>query len=97
MKDNPFGLTPTQVEENRAHHGRNVLEPPPHKSVWKLAAEKFCEPLILILTLAALISMLTGGFVEGTGILMAVLLSAGIGFFSEYRAGRVHILKPDRR
>lgn len=88
MKDNPFGLTPTQVEENRARHGRNVLEPPPHKSVWKLAAEKFCEPLILILTLAALISMLTGGFVEGTGILIAVLLSAGIGFFSEYRAGR---------
>lgn len=83
-----IGLTEQQVEYSRATHGWNVLAPAPHRPAWKLALEKFSEPLILILAFAALLAVLTGGWVEGGGILLAILLSAGIGFLSEHRAGR---------
>lgn len=82
------GLSPAQVEESRRTNGANVLEPPPKEPAWKLFLGKFKDPVILILILATLVSALTGGYVESIGILLAVLLSTGIGFWSEYRAGR---------
>ncbi|MDD3154374.1 MAG: calcium-translocating P-type ATPase, PMCA-type [Victivallaceae bacterium] len=82
------GLSEAEVRESRMRHGANLLTPPPHRSAWSILADKLKEPLILILSLAALLSVLTDGWVEGGGILLAILLSAGIGFFSEYRAGR---------
>lgn len=82
------GLSSAQVEESRRTNGANVLEPPPKEPAWKLFLGKFKDPVILILILATLVSALTGGYVESIGILLAVLLSTGIGFWSEYRAGR---------
>ncbi len=82
------GLSSAQVEESRRQYGANVLADPPHRSGWALLWDKLREPLIAILVLAALISMLTGGWIEGGGILLAVILAAGIGWAGEYRAGR---------
>ncbi len=82
------GLTPAEVEASRKEFGANLLEPPPHEPAWKLFVEKFKDPVILILILATLISAFTGGIVESIGILIAILLATGIGFLSEYRAGR---------
>ncbi len=82
------GLTEEQVIENRRTGGENLLAEPPGKPWWSLLLEKLREPLMLILALAAFVSMATGGIFEGAGILMAIVLSAGIGFLSEYRAGR---------
>ena len=82
------GLTENEAAESHRINGRNELEPPPHKPAWRLMLEKISEPLTLILSAAAIVSALTGGVIEGCGILLAVILSAGIGFISEYRAGR---------
>ncbi|MDD4816802.1 MAG: calcium-translocating P-type ATPase, PMCA-type [Victivallaceae bacterium] len=82
------GLTEKKAAESRRLNGRNELDPPPHKPGWRLLLEKLSEPLTVILGAAAVVSMLTGGVIEGCGILLAVVLSAGIGFASEYRAGR---------
>ncbi len=82
------GLSMAEVSASLAAHGANVLLPPPRKSAWRLLGGKLAEPLILILMLAALLAAATGGGLESAGILLAVVLAAGIGFLSEYRAGR---------
>lgn len=95
MASNPFpgsGLTPSQVEENRRAFGSNILSPPPRDPWWKLWLEKFDDPIIRILLLAAGLQMaigsLHGEYLEGIAILGAVLLATTIGFVNEYRAGR---------
>lgn len=87
-----WGLTPGQVEESRRLHGANVLTPPGRDPWWKLYLEKFKDPIIRILLIAAVVALLVGiregEFLEGVGILVAVLLSTGISFFNEYRAAQ---------
>lgn len=69
------GLSPAEVEESWKKYGANVLEPPPKESAWRLFLGKFRDPVILVLILAASVSILTGGLVESAGILLAILLS----------------------
>ena len=82
------GLNDAEVEASRAKHGVNALPPPQRTSAWKLFFEKFKDPIICILLAAAVISALTGGFIEGAGIILAVILATGIAFLNEYRANK---------
>ena len=88
----PRGLSPSQVEESRRKNGSNVLTPPERAPWWKLYLEKFQDPIIRILIVAAVVALLVGlhdgDFIEGIGILVAVLLSTGLSFFNEYRAAQ---------
>lgn len=92
QKDNiPKGLTSSQVEESRRKHGSNVLTPPLRNPWWKLLFEKFDDPIIRILLIAAGIAVVVGffhgNFIEGIGIIIAVLLATLMAFFNEYKAG----------
>ncbi len=86
------GLTAAQVEESRRLHGANVLTPPERDPWWVLYFEKFEDPIIRILCLAAAVALIVGfydgHFIEGLGIVVAILLSTGLAFFNEYRAAR---------
>lgn len=82
------GLTENEVAASRLEHGTNLLEPARGKTVWQLFAEKFRDPVIVILIAAALISAFTGAVIESIGILLAVFLATGIAFLNEYRAGK---------
>lgn len=89
----PFqGLTPAEVEASRQKYGANVLTPPPREPWWKQFLEKFDDPVIRILMIAAVISMgvgfVHGSFVEGVGILIAILLATTLAFLNEYRANK---------
>ena len=57
------GLNDRQVEESRARHGSNELTPPKRPSMWRLYLEKFQDPVIRILLVAALLSFVVA-FVE---------------------------------
>lgn len=90
---NPFaGLTRAQVEESRAKYGRNLLTPPKRKSLWALFFEKFKDPIIRILLVAAFLSLGIGfihnEFAETIGIFCAIFLATGVGFWFEYDAMR---------
>ncbi|MDR3204733.1 MAG: calcium-translocating P-type ATPase, PMCA-type [Deltaproteobacteria bacterium] len=86
------GLTSAEVLESRARHGANVLTPPPRDPWWKLYLEKFEDPIIRILLVAAVIAILAGivegQFAEGIGIIIAVLLATTLGFINEYKANQ---------
>ncbi len=86
------GLTSAQVEASRRLHGANVLTPPARDPWWVLYLEKFKDPIIRILVVAALVALIVGmhdgSFIEGIGIIVAILLSTGLSFFNEYRAAK---------
>ncbi len=85
------GLNDKQVVESRTRHGDNLLTPPKRTPWWKLLLEKFDDPIIRILLVAAAIAVIVGffqgNFVEGIGIILAVLIATLMAFFNEYRAG----------
>ncbi|MBR8712794.1 calcium-translocating P-type ATPase, PMCA-type [Porphyromonas levii] len=94
------GLTAAQVEESRRLHGNNVLTPVEKESVWKKFFEKFKDPTIIILVVAAVLSLgislyevLGHGagadvFLEPLGIVVAVLLATGLSFYFEQKADK---------
>ena len=86
------GLTEQQVAESRAKHGNNLLTPPPRTPMWKLYLEKFKDPIIRVLLVAAvfslIISFIENEFAESIGIIVAIFLATGIGFYFEYDAGK---------
>lgn len=84
------GLTNIEVSQSREKYGKNVLTPPPSTPWWKLYLEKFKDPIIVILLVAAAVSLgvgiVEGSFIESIGIIAAILLATGIGFWMEYSA-----------
>ncbi len=85
-------LTSEQVKVNRQKYGTNVLTPPERNPWWKLFLEKFEDPVIRILMIAAVIALsvgiVKGEFAEGLGIIFAILLATIIAFLNEYKAGQ---------
>jgi Ca2+-transporting ATPase len=84
------GLSDAEVAESRKLHGSNILTPPEREPWWKLFLEKFDDPVIRILMIAAFIAIgvgiFHGQYLEGVGIITAVLLATTIAFVNEYRA-----------
>ena len=84
------GLTQSEVLQSREKHGDNLLTPPKRKSPWRLFFEKFKDPVIRILLIAALLSLGIGfihnEFAETIGIFCAIFLATGIAFWFEYDA-----------
>lgn len=84
------GLSLEQVEESRNKYGVNMLTPPPTTPWWKLYLEKFTDPIIIILLVATIISLIFGvihgNFVESIGIICAILIATGVGFYQEWDA-----------
>lgn len=58
IRYNPKGLTTPQIDESRRRHGDNVITPPKDDSAWRLLLEKFRDPIIRILLLAAVLSLI---------------------------------------
>lgn len=89
---NPRGLEPQQIEESRRQHGDNVITPPKDDSAWKLLLEKFRDPIIQILLVAAVLSLAIGfihrDFTESVGIICAIILATCVGFWFEWDAQR---------
>lgn len=90
MKKNYQGLTQEEVIVSREKHGKNLLTPPKQKKWWQLYLEKFKDPIIIILLIALCVSFVVG-FIEGSlvesiGILVAIVLATGVGFWMEYSA-----------
>jgi Ca2+-transporting ATPase len=80
------------VERSRAEHGENVLTPPKRTSFWRLYLEKYEDPIIRILLVAAVISLglavFSGEYVETIGIILAVLFATTVGFYFERDAAK---------
>ena len=92
MKEKNQGLTAREVEQSRVKHGENVLTPPRRQSMWRLYMEKYNDPMVRILLVAALVSLVLAfvkdDYIETLGIIAAVLLATTVGFYFERDAAR---------
>lgn len=96
------GLNQQQVKQSREKYGENILTPPPRASIWKMFFSKFEDPIIRVLLFVTVLSLIISftpffmgeksledcEFVESIGILLAVILATGIGFWFEYDANK---------
>jgi Ca2+-transporting ATPase len=79
--------------------GKNVIPAPPKRSLWLRYLDKFKDPLIIILLVILALSCLVTGYeyyhtrdlqllFEPAGVMLAILLSTGIGFIFETKADK---------
>ena len=91
-KNKRIGLTDEQVKQSREQHGKNVLTLPQRTSLWKLYLDKYRDPIIQILLVAAFVSLILAfiekNFMETIGIFVAVFLATTVGFYFERDAAK---------
>ena len=78
--------------------GKNIIPPPEREPLWKLYLEKFKDPIIIVLLVVFFFSVLVAVYeviymakgwsilIEPSGVLIALLLATGVGFFFEMKA-----------
>ena len=92
MEQRRQGLNAAEVVSSRQEHGENVLTPPKRQSMWRLYLEKYQDPMVRILLLAAVVSLalafVKNDFIETIGIIAAVILATTVGFYFERDAAR---------
>lgn len=86
------GLTSSQVIIQREIFGANLITPPLKTPWWKLYLEKLNDPIIRILIIASLVAtgigLVDGNYVEGIGIITAILLATTLAFANEFKANK---------
>ena len=92
MNEKRQGLSAAEVSMSRLEYGENVLTPPHRQSMWRLYLEKYQDPMVRILLVAAVVSLMLSfvknDYIETIGIIAAVLLATTVGFFFERDAAR---------
>lgn len=82
-----LGLSEVQVKEAQLRYGKNEL-PAPERDAWYVVLlDKFKDPLIIVLLIAAAISgvlgIIEGSFIETIGIVCAILIATIVAFWSD--------------
>lgn len=80
------GLTAAAARERLVDVGPNSVDEAAQRGALRLLARQFENPIVLILLLAATISLVLQQWVDAGIVLTIVLGSAVLGFFQEYRA-----------
>jgi Ca2+-transporting ATPase len=80
------GLGDDEARRRLAEHGANELTERPRPGFWALLWDQFNNYLVIILVVAALISLLLGEWVDSIAIMVIVLLNAVVGVIQESKA-----------
>ncbi len=88
FKTDSHGLSSKQAEEIRSEKGENVLQEGKRKSTLQVFLSQFCDLLVIILIIAAVISMFSDN-IESTIVILAVLvMNAVLGTVQHVKAER---------
>ena len=80
------GLSPEEAQRILEEHGPNELAERARPSFWKLLLDQFNNFLIIILIVAALVSLVMGEYVDAGAIMAIVILNAVLGVIQESKA-----------
>ncbi|HWQ99758.1 MAG TPA: HAD-IC family P-type ATPase [Candidatus Methylomirabilis sp.] len=79
------GLTTADVDRARASHGWNEIRA--RESTWRnILARQFRSSFVYLLIAAAALSFALGEAIDGSFILLFVVINAGLGFYQEFRS-----------
>ena len=82
------GLSGAEVERRRGIHGWNRLAVVRRRSAWQVFLAQFASLVVGLLGVAAVVALLTGGWIEALAIVVVLLINAVIGFLMEWQAGQ---------
>lgn len=80
------GLTDEEASLRLKTYGYNELRKVPKKSIWKMLKEQLSDIMVLILIVAAILSIILNEWTEAIVIIAIVLLDAIIGILQEKKA-----------
>lgn len=80
------GLSDEEVKKRKKEYGKNVLEEHKERSIWQIVIAQLNNPIVYLLTAAAVLAFLFGDFAEGTAIVIVLVINTIIGFWMEYKA-----------
>jgi len=84
--DIAVGLTDEDAQARSAKYGKNRLEGGKEKSILQMALEQLKDFLVIILVIAAVVSMFLGEMLEGIIIIAIVILNTFLGVYQENKA-----------
>lgn len=82
------GLNNARVEETRGQTGENILQEGKKKSTLEVFLGQFCDLLVVILIIAAIISMFSGNVESTIVILLVLIMNAVLGTVQHIKAQR---------
>jgi Ca2+-transporting ATPase len=82
------GLGLEEIQRRQSQFGTNELIEQGLKSPWRILLEQFTDAMVIVLLVAAVISIFVKDIKDSIIILAIVLLNAALGFIQEYRAER---------
>ncbi|WPR75951.1 cation-transporting P-type ATPase [Algoriphagus sp. NG3] len=80
------GLSDEDVIERREKYGANILEEQKKRAIWQILLSQLNNPIVYLLTAAAVLAFIFEDTAEGIAILIVLVLNAIIGFWMEYKA-----------
>ena len=80
------GLTQTEAARRLAQYGRNTLAQAHQRSTLAIFLAQFQSLIVALLVVATVIAFAMGDNIEAIAILFVIILNAGIGFFTEWKA-----------
>src|SRR3989344_5748056 len=83
------GLSGEEVIKRRKQHGPNNLPEGKKLHWWQLFLRQFINPLVLILMIAALLTLWLKEFIDMSVIMLAVLVNVSIGFWQEFISNKI--------
>ncbi len=80
------GLYQAEVKQRLEQYGPNELIERGVKNPWLILWEQISETMVVVLIVAAIISVFLGDFKDAVAIMTIVVLNAALGFHQEFRA-----------
>lgn len=87
LNASPQGLTSAAAQQRIQQYGHNLLKEREKNTPLGLFLNQFKSSLVLILVFAALISIVTGEWLDAAIVIVIIIASAFLGFIQEYNAG----------
>ncbi len=84
--DPAFGLSSAEIEQRLERYGPNIIVEGNKISPWRILFNQLKEVMVIILIIAAIVSLILGETLDAVIIISIVFLNAALGFFQEYRA-----------
>jgi Ca2+-transporting ATPase len=88
LESDKQGLSSRAAETRQQTLGKNELAERHGRGVARILWEQFREPMIWLLTVAALVSLVIGEYLDAGAVGAIVILNAILGFVQDYRAER---------
>jgi P-type Ca2+ transporter type 2C len=84
--DPQSGLGTDEIDDRKNKYGPNILKEQDKRSIWDIIFSQIKNPVIYLLSAAAVLAFIFGDTAEGIAIVIVMLINTIIGFWMEFKA-----------